>query len=50
MQYAGMDKKEISRRSFLRLGSAGASGVMLLLLSGCAGGGSGRRKRRRRRR
>ena len=33
----GESNEEISRRSFLKLGFAGISGVSLLLLSGCLG-------------
>ena len=37
MPHDGESNKEISRRSFLKLGFAGISGVALLLLSGCLG-------------
>ena len=37
MLHVGKDQEEISRRSFLRLGFAGVSGVVLLFLSGCLG-------------
>ena len=38
MQHDGESNEEISRRSFLKLGFAGISGVaLLLLLSGCLG-------------
>ncbi len=62
MRHVGEDKKEISRRSFLKLGFAGISGAALPLLSGCLGEeeeeeeegeeeeeDNGRRRRRRRR-
>ncbi len=38
MPHDGESNKEISRRSFLKLGFAGISGAVLLLLSGCLGG------------
>ena len=50
--------KEITRRSFLKLGFAGISAIALVFVAGCAGGGDddddddddgGRRRRRRRR-
>jgi hypothetical protein len=54
--------KEITRRSFLKLGFAGISAIALVFVAGCAGGGDddddedddddddgGRRQRRRRR-
>jgi hypothetical protein len=37
MPHDGESNKEISRRSFLKLGFAGISGAVLLLLSGCLG-------------
>jgi hypothetical protein len=37
MPHHGESNKEISRRSFLKLGFAGISGAVLLLLSGCLG-------------
>ena len=37
MPHDGERNKEISRRSFLKLGFAGISGAVLLLLSGCLG-------------
>ncbi len=59
MRHVGEDKKEISRRSFLKLGFAGILGAALPLLSGCLGEeeeeeeeeeeDNGRRRRRRRR-
>ena len=50
-------RKEITRRSFLKLGFAGISAIALVFVAGCAGGGDdddddddgGRRRRRRRR-
>ena len=52
--------KEITRRSFLKLGFAGIWAIALVFVAGCAGGGDdddvddddddgGRRRRRRRR-
>ena len=59
MRHVGEDKKEISRRSFLKLGFAGIFlGAALPFLSGCLGEDEedeedeeddGRRRRRRRR-
>jgi hypothetical protein len=37
MPHDGESSKEISRRSFVKLGFAGISGVALFLLSGCLG-------------
>ena len=37
LPHDGESNKEISRRSFLKLGLAGISGAALLLLSGCLG-------------
>ncbi len=37
LPHDGESNKEISRRSFLKLGFAGISGAVLLLLSGCLG-------------
>ena len=37
LPHDGESNKEISRRSFLKLGFAGISGAILLLLSGCLG-------------
>jgi hypothetical protein len=37
MPHDGESNKEISHRSFLKLGFAGISGAVLLLLSGCLG-------------
>ena len=37
MPHDGESNKEISRRSFLKLGFAGISGAVLFLLSGCLG-------------
>ena len=37
MPHDDESNKEISRRSFLKLGFAGISGAVLLLLSGCLG-------------
>ena len=37
MPHDGESNKELSSRSFLKLGFAGISGAVLLLLSGCLG-------------
>jgi hypothetical protein len=37
LPHDGKSNKDISRRSFLKLGLAGISGAALLLLSGCLG-------------
>ena len=37
LPHDGESNKDISRRSFLKLGLAGISGVTLLLISGCLG-------------